>query len=78
MATIDQFGNTDDPLSQPALGGSTGWAAAVRDAVEALQTGKSDTSHLHTGTYWKLWTGTQAQYDAVSPKDANTLYVVVG
>lgn len=24
----------------------------------------------------KVWTGTQVQYDAVTPKDANTLYVI--
>lgn len=38
MATIDDFGGTADPLSAPALGGPTGWAAAVRDAIVALQT----------------------------------------
>jgi hypothetical protein len=27
---------------------------------------------------WKRWSGTQAAYDALTPKDANTLYVVVG
>jgi hypothetical protein len=26
---------------------------------------------------WKRWTGSQAAYDAISPKDADTLYVVV-
>jgi len=29
------------------------------------------------GTYWKLWTGNQAAYDAIGTKDNNTLYVVV-
>lgn len=24
----------------------------------------------------KIWTGTQVQYDAVTPKDTNTLYVI--
>lgn len=24
----------------------------------------------------KMWTGTQSQYDAVTPKDASTLYVI--
>lgn len=33
--------------------------------------------HLHTGTYWGLWTGTQAAYDAIVTKDPNVLYVVV-
>jgi hypothetical protein len=26
---------------------------------------------------WLRWTGTQAQYDAITPKDSNTLYVVI-
>jgi len=37
MATIDDFGDTTEPLSQPVLGGPSGWAAAVRDAITALQ-----------------------------------------
>lgn len=37
MATIDDFGGTADPLSDPPLGGPSGWAAAVRDAITALQ-----------------------------------------
>jgi hypothetical protein len=35
------------------------------------------TSPLHTGVYWGLWTGNQAAYDAIGTKDPNTLYVVV-
>ena len=31
-----------------------------------------------TGSQTKLWTGTQAQYNAIGTKDANTLYVVSG
>lgn len=81
MATINDFGDTAEPLGQPALGGPTGWAAAIRDAIVAVQNalpGKSDTTHLHTGVYWKEWVGTQAQYDAIPTKDAHTLYVVEG
>jgi hypothetical protein len=74
MATINDFGATSDPLSAPALGGPSGWAAAVRDALN----GKAATGHIHTGTYWKQWSGTQAAYDAITTKDTNTLYVVTG
>lgn len=34
-------------------------------------------THTHTGTYWGLWTGNQAAYDAIVTKDPNILYVVV-
>jgi hypothetical protein len=37
MATIDDLGGTTDPLNAPALGGPTGWAAAVRDAIHAVE-----------------------------------------
>jgi hypothetical protein len=30
------------------------------------------------GTYWGLWSGTQAAYDALGTYDANTLYAIVG
>jgi hypothetical protein len=36
---INDFGGVNDPLSNPPLGGPQGWAAAVRDAVAALQGG---------------------------------------
>jgi hypothetical protein len=30
------------------------------------------------GTNLRIWIGTQSQYNAVSPKDANTLYLITG
>lgn len=30
-----------------------------------------------TGGITKIWTGTQAQYDAIATKDDSTLYVIV-
>ena len=33
-------------------------------------------NHAHTGTYWGLWTGTQAAYDALGTYVATTLYVI--
>lgn len=35
MATIDDYGNTTDPLSAPPLGGPGGWAEAVAAAIHA-------------------------------------------
>jgi Pectate lyase superfamily protein len=37
VATIDDFGDVDQPLNGPKLGGPDGWAAAVRDSVRELQ-----------------------------------------
>ena len=31
----------------------------------------------YADTKWKMWTGTQAAYDAIATKDNNTLYVIV-
>ena len=36
MATIDDFGDTAEPLNNPVLGGPAGWAAAVRDYLKNL------------------------------------------
>ena len=36
MATIDDLGQTNEPLSAPVFGGPSGWAAAVRDAIKAI------------------------------------------
>lgn len=38
---------------------------------------KADANHNHNGVYWGMWTGTQAEYDAIPSKNNNTLYVVV-
>jgi hypothetical protein len=59
-------------------GRSTGDAHPI-SAVTGLQTaidGKAATGHLHTGTYWGLWSGTQAAYTALGTYDTNTLYVI--
>ena len=112
MSTIDDFGGTGQPLNAPALGGPTGWAAAVRDAIKALEanvlslastvTGKVDvagdtmtgpltvpgiavtgaatfaqTPTIGTDVLARLWTGSQAQYDAIGTYDPDTLYVVI-
>lgn len=42
---------------------------------------KATLSHTHTATQvngvWRYWVGSQEQYNAVSPKDIYTLYVVI-
>jgi len=39
---INDYGNTDQGLNNPPLGGPGGWAQAVRDAIQALQAGLAD------------------------------------
>jgi hypothetical protein len=38
----------------------------------------ADAQYLGTDAGWHKWTGTQAQYDAISAKDPGTLYVITG
>lgn len=55
--------------------------------LQGLLDGKSPVSHSHLGmvtgsrngaaTSFVLWAGSQGEYDAISPKDSNTIYVVV-
>ncbi len=35
-----------------------------------------NTKVTSNGTVAQIWSGTQAQYDAISPKNATTLYVI--
>jgi hypothetical protein len=61
---INDFGGANDPLANPPLGGPSGWAASVRDALTALQgqhvirsTRPNTTDHLvevFDGTAWDL------------------------
>lgn len=54
--------------------------SSITGLTDALAT-KAALSHTHTATQvsgvWRYWVGSQAQYDAVSPKDSYTLYVVL-
>jgi hypothetical protein len=61
---INDFGGANDPLGNPPLGGPSGWAASVRDALVALQgqhvirsTRPNTADHLvevFDGTAWDL------------------------
>ena len=66
MATIDDFGGASDSLATPALGGPTGWAAAVRDYIKGLSTqvaGKvSKSGDTMTGTL-QLTGGSRLEMD---------------
>jgi hypothetical protein len=53
----------------PAVRGGTNVKVGPPAAV-----GVGPTSHQ----ILDMWTGTQAEYDAISPKIATTLYVIVG
>lgn len=60
--------NTSAYGIEPMLGmPGAEWPVAVDMATQAE-------SNLN----WKRWTGTQAAYDAITTKDPNTLYVIVG
>lgn len=48
--------------------GDTGW-------LEWFELGKQGEPGV--GSEWTLWSGTQAQYDAIGTKDPNTIYAVI-
>ena len=35
-------------------------------------------NHNHDGRYWRLWTGTQAAYDALGVYDPDVMYAIIG
>ena len=52
--------------------------AAAAIALSKLATGYVQASVNGTATTTNIWRGTQAQYDAIGTKDANTLYFIAG
>jgi hypothetical protein len=56
---------------------------ATKTELSTGLAGKSDTTHTHSdilaavNTKWGMWTGTQAEYDALGTYNDNVLYVVV-
>lgn len=50
-------------------------AVAIGEAIKDAMAGVFIIDQ-NTGAPIKLWTGTQAEYDLVTPKDSGTLYVV--
>jgi hypothetical protein len=65
VATIDDFGGPGQALDNPPLGGPSGWAKAVRDAIRNLEGGGVDTTALADGavTSAKIADGTIATGD---------------
>lgn len=55
-------------------------AVVIGERIKSVKGEKGDDGNTiidqRTQQAIKIWTGTQVQYDAVTPKDANTLYVV--
>lgn len=60
--------------------GAKGNTGAKGDKGDTGATGAAGTNETiknqKTGTNIKVWVGTQAEYDAVTPKDSATLYMV--
>lgn len=52
-----------------------GLPPVVAEAFEGMVT--SEVNPLTGGMIKTIWTGSQAQYDAIAVKDNNTLYVVI-
>ena len=60
----------DGTVEIPIGGGGGDVTKAYVDAADAALQASAESR-------WKRWTGSQAAYDAISPKDTDTLYVVV-
>ena len=77
-AAVDAYTKTesDGRFAPLAHTHSIGNVTGLQTALDA----KADASALTSGlaTKWTLWSGTQAQYDALPTKDPNTLYAVTG
>lgn len=74
MITTAKFG-----LKKPEDTDNSDLRVWIGDNMEILDASavKSDSTG-GTGTIANIWTGTQAQYDALGTWDATTLYYIVG
>lgn len=77
-----ETGTAVDGKSAYELAVQNGFVGTVVDYLASLKGEKGDTGtnetikNQKTGTNIKVWVGTQAEYDAVTPKDSATLYMV--
>lgn len=62
-------------ISSCVTNGST-ISKAISDLNSKTSSNSRLTNDVHTGRALKFWTGTQAEYDAISTKDGNTLYLI--
>lgn len=90
--TISGSNNTITNLPTSSLADSSVTSAKIADgtivdadintsaaiALSKLATGYVQASVNGTATTTNIWRGTQAQYDAIGTKDANTLYFIAG
>ena len=73
---------TDFPTSMPPTAHSTDLLTSGTLGIARGGTGRTDgyavgVVETRASVLTKIWTGTQAQYDAIGTKDANTLYFII-
>ena len=73
---------TDFPTSMPPTAHSTDLLTSGTLGIARGGTGRTDgysvgVVETRASVLTKIWTGTQAQYDAIGTKDANTLYFIM-
>lgn len=73
--TVEQVTGLGDVLAGKQPAGEYATEAYVRDQVAAIP-GPDLSSFVVSETVTAIWTGTAAQYEAVSPKHAATLYLI--
>jgi hypothetical protein len=61
----------------PGSWSNIGPATAHVDAYTKTESDGRYATLIGLTSKWTRWTGTQAEYDAITPKDAGTMYVVV-
>lgn len=82
-----QFGPLQGPVGPTGATGATGATGSTGPTGAGVAAGgttdqglvKTSGTDYATGwvDVWKRWSGTQAAYDAIGTKDANTLYVII-
>lgn len=72
----------EDGTTNKVINVKPNWNASSGDAAEILNKPTIPTvpSNIVTGTSssYTIWVGTQAQYEAISTKDATTIYLITG
>lgn len=81
LGNVDNTSDTNKPIStaqQNALNSKAPIAAPAITGAATLDGRRIISNNISTGTaVYQMWSGTQAQYDAITTKDPNTIYFIV-
>lgn len=75
---LNETGSVVEEIYIPAPGETGAWYIPVKitDGTTTVSAGSNGTVNMSSFGYAKVWNGTQAEYDALTTYDSNTIYII--